>query len=320
MRVKLAAAHAASILLDKEASIAKACELIAAAGREGVTLLCFPETFVPGFPYWINLYPPGDQHGIHLDYLSQSVDLVGADLDPVCRAAASANVTVVLGISERDGATMYNTQVFIAADGAVLGKHRKLQPTFAERMLWGQGDGSTLDVFETPAGRVGGLICYEHMMNLARQALIDQRMQVHCASWPTFSTLVGRGANYDMTVDAIMRSHAITGQCFVVVAQNPVTPQYLDVMESRMGPQAVLQAGGGSSTIYGPNGVVLAGPLTGLDEGLVMAEVDLDHILRAKVLADTAGHYARPEILHLTVDRRTKKNMHEVGGDVSGSP
>ncbi|NSY18457.1 carbon-nitrogen hydrolase family protein [Neorhizobium sp. AL 9.2.2] len=316
MKVKLAAAHAASVLLDKQASIAKAADLIAKAGQQDVSLLCFPETFVPGFPYWINLYPPGDQHGIHLRYLSQSVDLVGDDLAPVCEAAAKAGVFVVLGISERDGATMYNAQVFIGKDGRIVGKHRKLQPTFAERMLWGQGDGSTLQVFDTPVGRVGGLICYEHMLNLARQALIDQRMQIHCASWPTFAPLVGRGAAYDMTVDAIMRAHAITGQCFVVVAQNPVTQDYLETIEKALGPQAVLKVGGGSSTIYGPNGMTLAGPHVGLEEKLITAEVDLDQILGAKVLADTAGHYARPEILHLTVDRRVQRNLHEIREEV----
>jgi nitrilase len=314
MKVKLAAAHASSILLDKQASIAKACDLIAEAGREGVSLLCFPETFVPGFPYWINLYPPGDQHAIHVQYLTQSVDLATDELAPIRKAAADARVFVVLGISERDGATMYNSQVFIGADGAIVGKHRKLQPTFAEHMLWGQGDGSTLDVFDTPVGRVGGLICYEHMMNLARQALIDQRMQIHCASWPTFASLSDRGANYDMTVDAIMRSHAITGQCFVIVAQNPVTDAYLTTMEKALGPQNVLEAGGGSSAIYGPNGLTIAGPHVGLEEKLVIAEVDLDQILKSKVLADTAGNYARPEILHLVVDRRAQRNTHELKG------
>ena len=312
MKVTLAAAHASSILLDKQASIAKACDLIADAGRRGVSLLCFPETFVPGFPYWINLYPPGDQHAIHVEYLRQSVDLAVDELAPVRQACADAGVFVVLGISERDGATMYNSQVFIGPDGVMVGKHRKLQPTFAERMLWGQGDGSTLRVFDTPVGRVGGLICYEHMLNLARQALIDQRMQIHCASWPTFASLSGRGLTYDMTVDALMRSHAITGQCFVVVAQNPVTPAYIETMEKLLGPQHVLQAGGGSSAIYGPNGMMLAGPHVGEEEVLLTADVDLDMILRSKVLADTAGHYARPEIMHLVVDRREQRNMRDV--------
>jgi predicted amidohydrolase len=307
--IRIAAAHASSVLLDKAASLAKACGLIAEAGRQGVRLLCFPEAFVPGFPYWINLYPPGQQHGIHHLYWHHSVDVAGGDLRPVLEAARVARVNVVLGISERAGGTMYNSQAFVAEDGTLLGLHRKLQPTFAERMLWGQGDGSTLKVFETPVGKVGGLICYEHMMNLARQALIAQGLQIHCASWPTFASTPGRGGAFDATVETLMKAHAITGQCFVILAENPVTEQYLDAMEAVLGPQGELAPGGGYSAIYGPNGACLSGSHTGPEERLVTAEIDLDAIARAKVLVDATGHYARPEILRLVVDAREQTGI-----------
>ena len=301
----VAAVHASSVMLDKEATLAKACDLVREAGRSGVELLCFPETFIPGFPYWINLYPPADQHGIYVGYADQSVDLGRDELRALCDAAAEAGTTVVMGISEVVGATMFNTQVFIGPNGAISGKHRKLQPTYAERMIWSQGDGSTLGVHQFPVGRVGGLICYEHMLNLARQALIDQDMQIHCASWPTFaSNQDARAAAYDIRVEALMRAHAITGQCFVIVAQNPVTQQNVDAINAAMGPQAVLGVGGGWSAIIGPSGEYVTEPHTGLEEKLVIAEIDLDAIRKAKVLADTAGHYARPEVLGLTVDPR----------------
>lgn len=299
----VAAVHAASVMLDKHASLEKAAEIVRDAGRSDVELVCFPETFIPGFPYWINLYPPAEQHGIYLTYADQSVDLSGNELEPVCAAAKTAGVAVVLGLSERVGATMYNTQVFIDTDGMIAGKHRKLQPTFAEHMIWSQGDGSTLAVQDMAVGRVGALICYEHMLNLARQALIDQGMQIHCASWPTFaSSRNARAAIYDRSVEAIMRAHAITGQCFVIVAQNPVTEQNIEAMEAAMGPQSVLEPGGGWSAVIGPDGEFLAGPHTGLEETLVIAEVDHSAIARAKVLADTAGHYSRPEILSLDLN------------------
>ena len=310
---RIAAAHAASILLDKAASIALACDMIEEAGSKGIELLCFPETFVPGFPYWINLYPPGNQHGIHLKYLAQSVDIAAGDLDPVYAAARKAGVSVVLGISERDGGTMYNAQAFIGPEGDLLGLHRKLQPTFAERMLWGQGDGAGLIVTDMPVGRVGGLICYEHMMNLARQALISDRMQVHCASWPTFATLAKRGGAYDETVEILMRSHAITGQCSVILAENFVTQQYLDVMAEELGPQAEITAGGGCSAIYAPSGAVLVGPHKGASQAIIHADVELDDIYRSKVLADTAGHSSRPEILQLQVNRSPAETLVETG-------
>lgn len=300
----IAAAHASSVMLDKAATLAKACDLLQEAGRLGVELVCFPETFIPGFPYWINLYPPADQHGVYLAYADQSVDLRGDALRPLRDAAAKAGCAVVIGLSEVVGATMYNTQVFIGQDGEILGKHRKLQPTYAERMLWAQGDGSTLAVHDMPVGRVGGLICYEHMLNLARQALIDQDMQIHCASWPTFAShRDARAAGFDSRVEVLMRAHAITGQCFVIVAENPVTQQNIDAIEAVMGPQAALGPGGGWSGIIAPSGDFVAGPHLGPEERLVVAEIDLDATRRAKVLADTAGHYARPEVLGLSVNR-----------------
>jgi nitrilase len=312
---RVAAAHASSILLDRDACLAKAAEIIAEAGRRDVQLLCFPEVFCPGFPYWINLYPPGDQHGVHRRYVAESVDLDTDQLCPLREAARAARVEVVLGVSERQGSTIYNSQVFIGRDGEVVGRHRKLQPTYAERTLWGQGDGSTLSVFPMASGIVGGLICYEHMMNLARQALIAQGLEIHCASWPTFASTRGRGGAFDSMVETLMRAHALTGQCFVILAENPVSAQNLAAMEAELGPQSVVGTGGGFSAVYGPNGAALGGPHVGPEERLVVADIDLDDIGRAKVLVDTAGHYSRPEILRLVVDARPKRPLELIEAD-----
>jgi nitrilase len=301
----VAAAHSSSVMLDKRASIAKACDVIREAGRSGVDLLCFPETYIPGFPYWINIYPPGQQHDIYLRYADESVDLASDDLAPLCRAAAEAGTAIVMGLSECVRSTMYNTQVFISRTGVVLGKHRKLVPTFAERMVWAAGDGSTLEVHDMGMGRVGGLICYEHMLNLARQALIEQDMEIHCASWPALTTgRNGRYAAYQDRIEVIMRAHAATGQCFVIVAQNTVTQQNVDAMAAAVGPQEQLGTGGGWSAIIGPGGEYVTDPHSGPEEKLVIAEIDLRAIRRAKILADTAGHYARPEVLSLSIDKR----------------
>lgn len=302
-RQTIAAAHASPVLLDRDGSLETAVDLIRQAGSEGVDLVCFPEVFLPGFPYWINLYAPGDLHGLHLRYADQSVDLSGDDPAPVMEAARESGVNVVLGVSERDGHTLYNSQVFIRSDGTMAGRHRKIQPTFAERMLWAQGDGSTLSVHDLGDTRVGGLICYEHMLNLAREALIQQNQEIHCASWPTFAPLKGRGARFDETVEALSRAHALSGQCFVIQAESPITQDMLQVMEEAAGPQDQLAAGGGVSAIFAPSGAKLATSAAGDGNRLVIQEIDLDDIRRAKVLVDSAGHYARPEILGLRHDR-----------------
>ncbi len=311
-RITVAAAHSSSVLFEREATIAKACSLIDEAGRLGVELLLFPEVYVPGFPYWINLYPPGEQHATQVRYTQASVSLASQQLAPVLAAAARARTVVVLGISERLGGTIYNSQVFIDADGRVAGVHRKIQLTYAERFLWGQGDGATLGGIDCAAGRVGGLICYEHMMNLARQALIDDQVAIHCASWPSFSSTRGRGEAFDQLVDTLMKAHAITGQLFVVMAQNPVTADMLATIERQLGPQQVIRPGGGMSAIYAPDGTQLA-VHQGPEERLVVATVDLAAIDRAKVLVDGAGHYARPEILSLRRDRTPWRGEVPIG-------
>ncbi len=266
MPFKVAAVHASPVLLDAEATVAKACGLIAEAGRQQISLVVFPEVFVPGFPYWINLYPPAAQFGMHARYLAASVEVPGPLMTRVQDAAREAQVNVVLGVCERDGGTLYNAQVHIDEQGVLLGKHRKLQPTYAERFVWGQGDGSTLSVFDTRLGRVGGLVCWEHTMNLARQALILKGEQLHAASWPGLATHRGLEESFDLQVEAMSRTHALTGQCFVIVAQNPLTQEMVDVMEAELGPQDLQPAGGGWSAIFDPTGMLAAGPHIGAEE------------------------------------------------------
>jgi hypothetical protein len=157
-----------------------------------------------------------------------------------------------------------------------------------------------------PVGKVGGLICGEHSMNLARHALILQHEQIHVSSWPTFATMQGNAGWFDSHVDALSKVHAYTGSCFVIVAQDPVTQANLDAIEHRLGPQGVLGVGGARSAIYGPGEDFVAPPHTGLEEKLVIGEIDLDRIQAAKLQHDSAGHYARSEILRLVVDAEPK--------------
>lgn len=307
--VRVAAVHAAPVYLDVGGTIDKVVGLVREASHQGVGLLVFPEVFVPGFPYWINCYPPIIQPGLHLRYHAASVTVPGPEIDRVSEVARDHRMVVVLGVNERVGGSLYNTQVVIGDDGVLVGLHRKLQPTFAERTVWDQGDASTLKVWDTSVGRLGGLVCWEHTMNLARHALIAQGEEIHAGSWPSLSTLVGFADVFDQQVEAMSRNHAITGQCFVIVAQNPVTQEMLDVMQDALGPQDFLTAGGGWSAVIHPMTPYLAGPHTGEQETLVVADIDLDDIAGVKIFVDSTGHYSRRELLQLVVDDEPKAAM-----------
>ncbi|MFF2900277.1 carbon-nitrogen hydrolase family protein [Streptomyces sp. NPDC057966] len=305
-RRTVAAVHAAPVFMDTEATVDKAVALIEQAGREGVDLLVFPETFVPGYPYWIEAYAPLDQQAANAAYAGASVEVPGPQIARIQSACRRAGAGAVLGVSERlEGTrTCFNSQVFIDPDGALLGVHRKLQPTYAERIVWAQGGGATLRVFDSSLGRIGGLACWEHTMNLARQALIAQGQEIHAAAWPGLSTMAGFETVADVQIDAMMKTHALTAQAFVVSAGNPVDRTCLRWMASALGPQEHITAGGGWSAVIHPFTQYLAGPHTGPEERLVTAAIDLDDLDTVKVWVDSRGHYARPEILGLRVDHR----------------
>ncbi|KAH7631799.1 carbon-nitrogen hydrolase [Sordaria sp. MPI-SDFR-AT-0083] len=216
----------------------------------------------------------------------------------------------------KGGYTCFNSQVFVAGGrgGGVVGTHRKLQPTYVERIVWAQGDGSTLKTWKGMFGsgsgseaegsegekgkwNVGGLACWEHTMLLARQALITQQEHVHAAAWPALSTMVGFEGSADSQIEALMKCHALTAQCFVVSASNYVDETCLEWMRENIGEQEFVKRGGGWSAVIHPFCNVLAGPVTGEKEELVTAEVDLKDLGMVKVWVDADGHYSRPEVL-----------------------
>ncbi|KAK6203993.1 hypothetical protein LQW54_008566 [Pestalotiopsis sp. IQ-011] len=236
-----------------------------------------------GYPYFINAYPPNAS--TVAKYAAESV-VVSEDLRDVQTICAYHKVTAVLSISERmqGGNTLFNSVVTIDADGTILGVHRKLQPTFAERYVWAQGSGFTLKTYQTVAGyRLGGLACWEHTMNNARQALIDQGQHVHVGCWPALSTMQGFEAVADVQIEALMKTHALTAQTFVLCASNYVDDTCLKWMEENLGPQDNVKAGGS-------------------EEKLVTAEIHLEDLDLVKVWIDASGHYSRPEVFNLQVD------------------
>ncbi|HEY0715901.1 MAG TPA: carbon-nitrogen hydrolase family protein, partial [Polyangia bacterium] len=292
--VRVAAAQLAPVYMDSAATLAKAVDAVAEASRNGAAFIAFPEAFVPGYPFWAMALDPMSINPFLQRLYAEALQIPSPALEPLCKAARASNIGVCLGISERAGGTLFNSQLFIAPDGAILGCRRKLMPTSHERMVWGRGDGSDLGLFEYPFGRVGGLICYEHANPLFRYALIGQGEEVHVATWPGLGGIA-------TVVDAASRHHAFEAQAFVINVTSVVTPEILAALGSG-GSIAKLQPGGGYTAILSPRGDFLAGPAR---EGETILYADLDPALidKAKSIVDTVGHYARPDVVRLHLER-----------------
>jgi nitrilase len=301
---KVAAIHAAPVFMDLDRTVEKAVGLIEEAGHQGARVVVFPEAFIPGFPYWVNLSSVLFHGKLFVKLWENSIDLSSdaAVIRPLQDAARRAGAVVVMGLNERAGGTLYNAQLFIDQDGRILGARRKLVPTLAERTVWGYGNGSTLRVWDTALGKIGGLMCWEHSMNLARQALIAQGIQIHASSWPGLSSVKGYDPVFQTQVEALTKSHALTGQCFVIVAMNPVHEDVFEVMEPYIGATNLMQPGPAWSAIIHPLATLMATE-TGDEDTVLCAEINPRHIISTKYLVDSVGHYSRPEVLSLVVNQ-----------------
>ena len=291
-----AAVQAAPVFLDREATIDKACGLIDRAGREGARLIVFPETWVPAYPFWIST-PHLYSGALFARLYKNSVEVPSPSTDALCAAAAKARAYVAIGINERDreSTSLYNSLLYIDDAGHIMGVHRKLMPSFVERTVWGWGDGSGLHVFETPLGKLGGLICWEHEMTLVKFAMYARGEQVHASVWPAWSMQKSH-------IDFGCRQYAYEGGCFVIVSAGVLDETVPPEMRNPM-----MQAGGGSG-IISPDGEYLAGPVYD-KEDIVYAEIDLEHIIRNKHSRDVAGHYTRPDVVRLVLNDRPQKSM-----------
>ncbi|KAJ6601214.1 nitrilase [Mycena vulgaris] len=309
--IKAAAVHAAPVYMDKKATTQKVVDIIQQARSKGITLLVFPETFIPGYPYFIECYAPLKQVAAIAQYAEQSVVIQGEEAIEILAirtACRDAGVAISLGISERvaGGYTLFNSQVNVDTNGEILGVHRKLQPTYVERAVWAQGSGATLETYKFGDGyNMGGLCCWENCMQLARQALVEQDEHIHAAAWPALSTMAGFEATASSQIEALMKSHALMCQTFVICASNYVDEGCLTWMENNLGAQDLVKLGGGWSSIIHPFCEILAGPHEGTTERLVDAEIKLGDLAAVKVWIDAAGHYKRPEVLGLRIDKKS---------------
>jgi nitrilase len=306
--VKVAVVQAAPVLFDREATVEKACRLAAEAQAEGARLMLFPEAFVPAYPRGLGfgmVVGQRSEAGRRLweRYRDNAVDVPSPATEKLGEAARAARAYLAIGVIERDavsGGTLYCTLLYFGPDGQLLGKHRKLKPTGSERLIWGEGDGSTLTTVPTPFGTVGGLICWENYMPLARMAMYGKGVDLYLA--PT--------ADQRDTWQATLRHIACEGRCFVLASNQYVTrsmyPEDLEAREELDGQPEVMCRGG--SAIVSPLGEVLAGPLFG-EEGLLTAELDLGEVARSRLDFDVIGHYARPDVFQLTVNEQPTRSV-----------
>jgi nitrilase len=316
---RVAVAQVSPAYLDRDATISKGVSIIAEAAARGAQIVAFPESWVPGYPLWIyGAAAWGDEQAkrAYARLLAESVEVPSAATEALSHAAVQHGVEIVIGINELSGGTLFNSLLFLRPDGKVL-VHRKLVPTHAERIIWGRAeDGSGLVVADTPYGGLGGLICWEHWMPLARFAMHARSERIHVAAWPW---------GYELAHLA-SRHYAFEGRAFVLVAggymPTSAVPEGFELLEAMRagadpeGGESVMLTGG--SGVLGPDAEWIAGPVYN-EETIVYADLELDHSVREQYAMDTVGHYNRPDIFSLSVDMRRRPHISWLN-DASAEP
>lgn len=313
--IRAAAVQISPVLYSRQGTVDKVVAKIAELGTQGVQFAVFPETIVPYYPYFSFVQRPFQMRSEHLKLMEQAVSIPSPATSAIGAAARAANMVVSIGVTERDGGSLYNTQLLFDADGALLQRRRKIMPTYHERMIWGQGDGSGLRAVDSAVGSIGQLACYEHFNPLARYALIADGEQIHSAMWPgSFG-----GELFARQMEVSVRNHALESGAFVVNATGWLDPdQQAQIMADTGGPIGPI-SGGNFTAIITPQGECVGEPLRS-GEGEVIAALDLSLINGRKVLMDAAGHYGRPDLLSLTVDRAPHVYVHEHVEALAGMP
>ena len=308
-KLKAAAVQAAPVYLDLDATTDKVCGFIRTAAENGADIVVFPEAFIPGYPHWVWLDCPGNPDRFFAQLVKNSVAVPSLTTQKLCRVAREAEIYVAVGINETSPHSIgeiFNTSLLIQSDGQIIGKHRKIIPTYAEKLVWSFGDGSSLRVYDTQLGKIGMLNCGENTNSLARYALIAQSEQLHISTYPAFP----QKGRYDLkrAIEIRAAAHSFEGKVFNIVASSLISDDMKRLLGDTPEKMEMLNGTGGAFTgIIGPDGAVLGGPLPDGEEGIVYANIDLEKSLNWKLFHDIAGNYNRFDILSLNVNRQTRR-------------
>ena len=304
--VKVAAVQAAPVWMDAQGTLEKTLRLIEEAGRREVKLVAFGEVWLPGYPFTIWLVPPMAAMEVVMRHRANAIEVDGPEMRAIGEAARRAGTWVMMGFAERDRGSIYCAQALIDDRGEVVMSRRKLRPTHMERTVWGEGPATDLKVVQAPFGRVGGLCCWENIQPVNRQGMAQLGEQIHVACWPSFGMFKGVRQAYSLSAEANMvesQSYGLQVGAYVLAPSSIIAEEHIDAITlGREEARALVSPGGGAAAVFGPDGYRLTEPLDEHEDGLAVADVDLGMIEAAKVFADPAGHYFRPDVARLVLE------------------
>ena len=314
-KYKAAVVQAAPVFMNLDGCVEKAIKLIEQASQEGARIIAFPECWFPGYPWWIWLSATAHNMKYFQQYHENSLVLGSDAYDRLSRSAAEHKIYVSAGVSERDHGSLYISQLLFDDKGERVQARRKLKPTHMERTVFGEGNGSDIEVFASDLGRLGQLSCWEHLQPLTKYAMYSMHEQVHIAAWPSFSCYPQAYALGPELNCAVAQVYAVEGQCYVLSSCGVISQEMYDLLVETEEQAELLNVGGGFAQIYAPDGRPVCEPIPETEEGLLIAEIDLGAIAIAKSFADPVGHYARPDVMRLLLNRNQQPKVEEFSAE-----